>query len=78
MSAQPVEVDSTSARIRARHDDQVLVHAPDQVEVRRNAAVSAVVGVAASAIAIAYLWRAADGGVVPRLDCCAWCSARSR
>jgi cytoskeletal protein RodZ len=64
MSAQPVEVDLDKQADGSGQgdDDQVLVHAPDQVEVRRNAAVSAVVGVAASAIAIAYLWRAADGG----------------
>jgi cytoskeletal protein RodZ len=35
-----------------------LEAAPDAVTVRRNAALSAVVGVAASALAIAYLWRA--------------------
>ena len=64
MSAQPVEVDldKDAHPDGAGDDDQQLVTAPDQVEVRRNAAVSAVVGVAASAIAIAYLWRAADGG----------------
>ena len=64
MSAQPVEVELGTHPEGSGHgdDDQVLVHAPDQVEVRRNAAVSAVVGVAASAISIAYLWRAADGG----------------
>jgi hypothetical protein len=66
MSAQPVEVDLDKQPDGSGQgdDDQVLVHAPDQVEVRRNAAVSAVVGVAASAIAIAYLWRAADGGSI--------------
>src|SRR3954452_8664955 len=36
--------------------------AADQVEVRRNAAVSVVIGAAASAIAIAYLWRAVGSG----------------
>src|SRR5688572_26793147 len=35
-----------------------LEAAPDAMTVRRNAALSAVVGVAASALAIAYLWRA--------------------
>ncbi len=66
MSAQPVETDLDARPDGSGQGDdgQVLVHAPDQVEVRRNAAVSAVVGVAASAIAIAYLWRAADGGTV--------------
>src|SRR4051794_4703423 len=36
----------------------------EAVEVRRNAAVSAVVGAAAAAVAIAYLWRAAGSGAV--------------
>ena len=36
--------------------------APDAVSVRRNAVLSAVVGAAASALAIAYLWRAVQYG----------------
>jgi hypothetical protein len=42
----------------------VLAAAPDAVEVRRNAGVSALVGVAASGVAIAYLSRAAQTGAV--------------
>jgi hypothetical protein len=36
--------------------------APRAVEVRRNAAVAAVIGASASAVAIAYLWRAVGSG----------------
>ena len=61
MSAQPAEVELGNQPPDG-DDDQVLVHAPDQVEVRRNASVAGVVGVAASAMAIAYLQRAAGGG----------------
>ncbi len=35
---------------------------PEQIEVRHQAAVSALLGVATSAVAIAYLWRAASTG----------------
>jgi cytoskeleton protein RodZ len=45
------------------HDESTL-RDPVQVEVRRNAVVSALLGAAASAIAIAYLWRAAETGHV--------------
>ena len=41
-------------------DETVLAGAP--VVVRRNAGLAAVIGAAASAIAIAYLWRAVDSG----------------
>ena len=45
------------------HDpDESVVLAPEPVEVRRNGAVSAVIGAAGSAIAIAYLWRAVGTG----------------
>lgn len=62
MSAQPIEKDLTHGDA----DDQEHGHGPDDeataapgpIEVRRNATVSAVIGAAASAIAIAYLWRA--------------------
>jgi cytoskeletal protein RodZ len=37
-------------------------HVPEPVEVRRNAAVAAVLGVASAAVAIAYLWRIGGGG----------------
>src|SRR3954447_13136074 len=45
------------------------------VEVRRNAGVSAVVGAAASAVAIAYLWRAAGSGAVLDWALCALMAA---
>ena len=44
--------------------DQSVVSAPEPVEVRRNGSVSAVIGAAGSAIAIAYLWRAVGTGAV--------------
>ena len=50
MSAQPVEVELGNQPPDG-DDNQVRIQAPDQVEVRRNAAVAGVVGVAASAIA---------------------------
>ncbi|MGN6577711.1 MAG: hypothetical protein ACTHKG_18720, partial [Nocardioides sp.] len=43
-------------------DDAVLAGSP--VVVRRNAGLAAVIGAAASAIAIAYLWRAVDSGAL--------------
>src|SRR4051812_15104245 len=43
----------------------------ESVEVRRNATVAAVVGVAAAAVAIAYLWRAAGSGAVLDWALCA-------
>lgn len=50
------------------HDEQAgpepLGLAPDSVEVRRNAGVAALVGATASAVAIAYLGRAAQTGAV--------------
>ncbi|HET6562715.1 MAG TPA: RodZ domain-containing protein [Marmoricola sp.] len=62
MSAQPVETD---APVRSDEDAGAeLAAAPAPVEVRRNALVSAVIGAAASAIAIAYLWRAVGSGAV--------------
>src|SRR5690349_20968682 len=68
MSAQPVEthdIDSTEddGGSGLGHDDRTLQE-PVQVEVRRNGLVSALLGMAASAIAIAYLWRAAESGFV--------------
>ena len=58
MSAQPVEEDLV-------HDEggtPESAYVPEPVEVRRNAALSAVLGAASSAVAIAYLWRAGAGG----------------
>jgi cytoskeleton protein RodZ len=64
MSAQPVE---SAVQARPEGDDEQgpeleTTLSPDPVEVRRNSAVSAVIGAAASAIAIAYLWRATETG----------------
>lgn len=56
MSALPGE------HMTGTEDTPALEAAPDAVTVRRNAALSAVVGVAASALAIAYLWRAVQYG----------------
>ena len=50
------EVDS------AHESEDVLSVAPDGIEVRRHAGVAAGVGVTASAVAIAYLGRATQGG----------------
>ncbi len=59
MSAQPVEEDA----VREDGPEQPeTAHVPEPVEVRRNAGLSAVLGAASSAVAIAYLWRAAAGG----------------
>ena len=63
MSAQPVERDETEGV--EEHDGPAApesAHVPEPVEVRRNAAVSAVLGVASAAVAIAYLWRIGAGG----------------
>ncbi len=71
MSAQPIEKDPTEdlAETDVAHGEETgrepgpdSVVAPTQVEVRRNALVSGVLGLASSAMAIAYLRRAADGG----------------
>ncbi len=61
MSAQPVENDLPVDLVEGG-DDLDLSTSPEVIEVRRNAAVSMVIGLAASAIAIAYLWRAAESG----------------
>ena len=62
MSAQPIETHLAEGEDQdhGRGPDNEATAAPDPVEVRRNAAVSAVIGAAASAISIAYLWRAAE------------------
>lgn len=62
MSAQPIENELPDEHRGSGTDNEVTA-APEQIEVRRNAVVSVVIGAAASAIAIAYLWRAADSGV---------------
>ena len=64
MSAQPVEMHEAPADGDDVDQGDVLLQEPLQVEVRRNAVVSALLGAAASAIAIAYLWRAAETGNV--------------
>ena len=62
MSAQPVEKQLADDEDQQSGTESDVTAAPDQVEVRRNATVSGVIGAAASAIAIAYLWRAVDSG----------------
>ncbi len=63
MSAQPVEQAVGEAdELHRSGIGQDATGAPEQVEVRRNAVVSALIGAAASAIAIAYLWRAVGTG----------------
>jgi cytoskeleton protein RodZ len=77
MSAQPIEKHGSTTEDTAHDADLAsgpdesaeTPHpergtAPDQVEVRHQAAVSLVLGVATSAMAIAYLWRAAASGAV--------------
>jgi cytoskeleton protein RodZ len=61
MSAQPIENDVSEASGGDDLGADVTV-APAPLEVRRNALVSVVIGAAASAIAIAYLWRAVGTG----------------
>ena len=66
MSAQPQEL---APELEEPTGDDVdhgddIVQEPVQVEVRRNAVVSALLGAAASAIAIAYLYRAVGTGEV--------------
>jgi cytoskeletal protein RodZ len=77
MSAQPIEKHGSTSD-EAGHDADLATvmgpgaetplperdTAPDQVEVRHQAVVSLVPGVATSAMAIAYLWRAAGSGAV--------------
>jgi hypothetical protein len=57
VSAQPIEKERAEGEDQHGPDTESTV-APDAIEVRRNATVSVVIGAAASAIAIAYLWRA--------------------
>ena len=62
MSAQPIEQELSEHEDSGRGPDNETTVAPGPVEVRRNAVVSVVIGAAASAIAIAYLWRAVASG----------------
>jgi cytoskeleton protein RodZ len=59
---QAPEVDETPDQT-TEHDGATL-NEPLQVEVRRNGLVSALLGATASAVSIAYLWRAAESGHV--------------
>jgi cytoskeletal protein RodZ len=61
VSAQPIEKELTDGEDQHGPDIEAT-GAPDAVEVRRNATVSMVIGAAASAISIAYLWRAVASG----------------
>jgi cytoskeleton protein RodZ len=80
MSAQPVE-QALKNTLHPQPDDEgsgagnELTLSADPVEVRRNGAVSAVIGAAASAIAIAYLWRATETGATLDWVLCAVLSA---
>lgn len=58
MSAQPVEKHLAEGEDHEHGTGNDVTTAPESIEVRRNATVSVVIGAAASAIAIAYLWRA--------------------
>jgi len=62
MSAQPVEKHLAEGEDHEHGTGNDVTTAPDTIEVRRNATVSMVIGAAASAIAIAYLWRAVASG----------------
>ena len=67
MSAQPIEKDLSDDEregLRQSGLDNEVSAGPDRVEVRRNGLVSALIGAAASAIAIAYLWRAVGSSAV--------------
>ena len=69
MSAQPIEKSPTDGLGSDEGPQDGLEAptperggAPEQIEVRHQAAVSLLLGVATSAVAIAYLWRAASTG----------------
>ena len=74
MSAQPIEKSPTDGSASSDHGSEDVGQdnlgaptpersaVPEQIEVRHQAAVSALLGVATSAVAIAYLWRAASTG----------------
>ena len=61
-AAERFEDESHRDEVSGEGNGSVLTAAPDVVEVRRNAGVAALVGVLASAVAIAYLARAASTG----------------
>jgi hypothetical protein len=64
MAAELERVPDHGPRHGFEDDDRVAPAeaGPAELVVRRNAALSGVVGVAASAMAIAYVWRASAGG----------------
>ncbi len=62
MSAQPIEKHLAEGDEQDHGADNDVTAAPETIEVRRNAAVSVVIGAAASGIATAYLWRGAGSG----------------
>ena len=57
---QPTDVDGSTSGSPDHTDDAAVAGTP--VVVRRNAGLAALVGAGASAIAIAYLWRASASG----------------
>lgn len=61
MSAQLVEGPDSDDEVDGPAQPETA-QVPQQVEVRRNAALSAILGAASAAVAIAYLWRAGAGG----------------
>ena len=63
MSAMPVDSSEQQETDRPEGSDQAVV-AGSPVVVRRHAGVAALVGGAASAVAIAYLWRASETAAV--------------
>src|SRR5919112_353317 len=79
MSAQQVEEQYDEAGGARSADDPVEAvsapEAPGPGEVRRNAAVGAGIGVAAAAVGIAYLWRAAGSGSLVDWAVCALMAA---
>ncbi|HET7358303.1 MAG TPA: RodZ domain-containing protein [Nocardioidaceae bacterium] len=68
MSAMPHELHDDDA-VRPPSTDDTALRAP--VVVRRNAGLAALIGAAASAIAIAYLWRASQTGLLVDWALCA-------
>ncbi len=70
MSAVPAENHATdTVKIDGRDNDAVVAGMP--VVVRRNAGLAALIGAAASAVAIAYLWRASQTMTVLDWGLCA-------
>jgi cytoskeleton protein RodZ len=69
MSAMPWDTDADTDTFRSTSDDTVVAGHP--VVVRRHAGVAALIGAAASAVAIAYLWRASQTMTVADWAMCA-------